>query len=84
MGLVRLGGGRMNHDDRCFVLRCKGQDRYLTNRLGVYSSIETDLGDLEAEYGGHEAGGNLCRLFLSHPTRVQGLVATTLSVPKTA
>ena len=42
------------------------------------------LGDLEAEHGGHEAGGNLCRLFLSHPTRVQGLVATTLSVPKTA
>ena len=42
------------------------------------------LGDLEAEHGGHEAGGNLLKLFLSHLTRV-GLVATTpLSVPKTA
>ena len=82
MDIGRLGGGRMK-SLFCFAL-VKGKIDICAIAWASRVASNRILGDLEAEHGGHEAGGNLFKIFLSHPTRVQGLVATTLSVPKIA
>ena len=69
----------------CTVVLVKGKIDICA--IGWASTVASKriLGDLETEHGGHEAGGGPFKIFLSHPTRVQGLVATTpLPVPETA